>query len=121
MPKANTSKSSNTMDQSLLVITDGSKRVLIPRPKTYLAAIEVARRHFPSIRAQEMVLQTDKLAICEDELTDIAAESWETVIGFLSSVLVAERHECSKQRDDAVIPFQTRFTSQSRSQTGVKY
>jgi hypothetical protein len=88
-----------------------------------------------------MVLQTDKLAICEDELTDIAAESWETVIGFLSSVLVAERHECSKQRDDAVIPcalssstcaspradtyriqtVQTRFTSQSRSQTGVKY
>jgi hypothetical protein len=46
---------------------------------------------------EDMIFQTDQLAICDKELPDITPEAWETVVGFVSSVLVAERHECSKE------------------------
>ncbi|KAJ7828776.1 hypothetical protein B0H14DRAFT_2452256 [Mycena olivaceomarginata] len=85
------------MDQTHLVLTDGTKRVLVPRPKTYDLAIDAARRHFPSIKVQDIILQTDQLPICGEELTDIAPESWETLVDSLSSVVVAERQEPSEK------------------------
>ncbi|KAJ7187725.1 hypothetical protein GGX14DRAFT_547135 [Mycena pura] len=97
MPKAvKTSTTRDNPQDSLLVLTDGRKRVLIPRPKTYRAAVDTARRHFPSIRADDMIFQTDQLSICSQVMTDIAPESWETVIGLIYSVSVVERHECAE-------------------------
>jgi hypothetical protein len=44
-----------------------------------------------------MILQTDQLPICDEELTDIAPESWETLVDSLSSVVVAQRQEPSEK------------------------
>ncbi|KAJ7762959.1 hypothetical protein B0H16DRAFT_1311466, partial [Mycena metata] len=67
----------------------GTKRVLIPHPKSYKAAVDAARRHFPAIKAEDMVFQTKDLAICDDELIDIAPESWDLVIDLITSILHA--------------------------------
>ncbi|KAJ6459127.1 hypothetical protein C8R47DRAFT_1328041 [Mycena vitilis] len=93
MPKAKPSKTRAAEQELLLVLTDGHKRVLVPRPKTYKAAIDTARRHFPSIKAENVVFQPDQLAICDEEMTDIVTESWEAVVGLISSVSIVERRE----------------------------
>ncbi|KAJ7887079.1 hypothetical protein B0H14DRAFT_2563031 [Mycena olivaceomarginata] len=111
MPKAKRSKRPAQMDQTHLVLTDGTKRVLVPRPKTYNLAIDAARRHFLSIKVQDITLQTDQLPICDEELTDIAAESWETLVDSLSLVIVAERQEPS-EKEDRVRAHATRTTKE---------
>ncbi|KAJ7662696.1 hypothetical protein DFH06DRAFT_1088290 [Mycena polygramma] len=107
MPKATPSKTRDTEQDSLIVFTDGQKRVLALRPKTYKAAVDAARRHFPSIRAEDIVFQTDELAVCKDKMTDILPESWEAVVGVISSVSVAERREPTKQ----VVPIPVDLTA----------
>ncbi|KAJ7138842.1 hypothetical protein C8R46DRAFT_1200928 [Mycena filopes] len=94
MPKA---KPATQKAQTLLILSNGAKRVLIPRPKTYKAAIDAARRHFPAITADDMVLQTNDLGICDGELIDIASESWELVVDSMTSVSVISRHECPEE------------------------
>ncbi|KAJ7493848.1 hypothetical protein FB451DRAFT_1360535 [Mycena latifolia] len=94
MPKVRTSTRSSKQSQALIVLTDGQKRILIPRPKTYEAAIDAVRIHFPQFARNRAKLQTDQLDICEEELTDIAPESWESVVELVSSVFIAQTHEC---------------------------
>ncbi|KAJ7097360.1 hypothetical protein C8R44DRAFT_812147 [Mycena epipterygia] len=99
MPKAKTSTraSASQKSQDLLILTDGKKHILIPRPKTYNAALDAVRRHFPKINQDRVKLQsvqTDQVEICDGELTEIAAESWETVVELVSSVFVAETPQC---------------------------
>ncbi|KAJ6549872.1 hypothetical protein B0H19DRAFT_1264764 [Mycena capillaripes] len=87
MPKAKASTAHQNPQEPLLVLTDGRKRVLILRPKTYKAAVETAHRHFPSIKTMDMVFQTSQLAICQEEMTDISPESWDAVVHLVSSVM----------------------------------
>ncbi|KAJ7142822.1 hypothetical protein C8R44DRAFT_846629 [Mycena epipterygia] len=87
MPKVKTPTASKTTQSSFFVLTDGKKRVLIPRPKTYQAVTAAARRYFPQIQAP-FSLQTDELDVCGGELTDISPDIWEMAIEMLSSVLV---------------------------------
>ncbi|KAJ6461104.1 hypothetical protein C8R45DRAFT_538584 [Mycena sanguinolenta] len=101
MPKA---KTSSAPQESLLVLTDGRKRVLIIRPKTHKAAVDTARRQFPSIKAEDLVFQTDQLDICGRRMTDISPESWDAVVPQISSVLVVERHECPREATPALMP-----------------
>ncbi|KAJ6461105.1 hypothetical protein C8R45DRAFT_1029194 [Mycena sanguinolenta] len=101
MPKA---KTSTTPQESLLVLTDGRKRVIILRPTTHKAAVDTARRHFPSIKAKDLVFQTDQLDICARRMTDISPESWDAVVPRISSALVVERHECLKEVTPALMP-----------------
>ncbi|KAJ7177128.1 hypothetical protein C8R46DRAFT_1188738 [Mycena filopes] len=104
MPKAKPAAPRAThKDQTLLILSNGVKRVLIPRPKTHKAAIDAARRHFPAIKAEDMVLQTKELEICEGELVDIAPESWELMVDSMTSISVVERHECP-QENKPVVP-----------------
>ncbi|KAJ7177189.1 hypothetical protein C8R46DRAFT_989342 [Mycena filopes] len=118
MPKAKpASARAPQKDQTLLRLLNGEKRVLIPRPKTYKAAIEAAHRHFPAIKAEDMVLQTKDLDICEGELYDIASESWELMVDSLTSISVIERHECPQ--DDEPVALDAPASSAS-SEVGVK-
>ncbi|KAJ7762938.1 hypothetical protein B0H16DRAFT_1368503 [Mycena metata] len=104
MPKAAASKPAAHKEQAaLLILSNGTKRVLIPRPKSYKAAVDAARRHFPAIKAEDIVFQTKDLAICDGELLDIAPESWELVIDSIKAISVVERHECP-QGSSPVIP-----------------
>ncbi|KAJ7138822.1 hypothetical protein C8R46DRAFT_603970 [Mycena filopes] len=104
MPKAKPATPRATQkDQPLLILKNGVKRVLIPRPKTHKAAMDAARRHFPAIKADEMVLQTKELEICQGELVDIAPESWELMVDSMTSISVIERHECP-QENKPVVP-----------------
>ncbi|KAJ7616764.1 hypothetical protein DFH06DRAFT_105740 [Mycena polygramma] len=91
MPKAKPS----TTENQYMVLTDGRRRVLVLRPKTYKAAVETARRHFPSIREEDLIFQTDELAICDGKMTEIAAESW-NMVDLLSLVVVTERQTLRK-------------------------
>ncbi|KAJ7893263.1 hypothetical protein B0H13DRAFT_2276648 [Mycena leptocephala] len=104
MPKAKTVTRAGQQAEALLVLKCGTKGVIVPRPKTHKAAIDVARRHFPSIKEQNMILQTDQLAICNNNLMDIAPESWETVVDLVSTIIVVERHECTQAIPVAPVP-----------------
>ncbi|KAJ6465976.1 hypothetical protein DFH09DRAFT_1486115 [Mycena vulgaris] len=64
---------------TFFVLTDGKKRVLIPRPKTY------------------------QLDICGGELTDISPDIWETAVEMLSSVLVKEEEKESVPINTTVV------------------
>ncbi|KAJ7177172.1 hypothetical protein C8R46DRAFT_889544 [Mycena filopes] len=98
MPKAKPATPSATQkDQPLLILKNGVKRVLIPRPKTHKAAIVAARRHFPAIKADDMVFQTKELDICEGELVDIAPESWELMVD--SMTLSSSSRDTSARRN----------------------
>ncbi|KAJ7027306.1 hypothetical protein C8F04DRAFT_1222918 [Mycena alexandri] len=88
-----------------LVFTNGTKHVLVFPPKTYQAAVHTARRHFPDIKEEDLILQTDELAAVDNRLTDIAPEIWESVVDSLSSVSVTERHACG--RSDPVVRHKT--------------
>ncbi|KAJ7092302.1 hypothetical protein B0H15DRAFT_833419 [Mycena belliarum] len=94
MPKVKPTTVTRSSKQTLFVLTDGKKRVLIPRPKTHKAAMDAVQVHFPQTGHNTSKLQTDQLEICDGEMTDITPESWETVIELVSSVFVARAHEC---------------------------
>ncbi|KAJ7238007.1 hypothetical protein C8J57DRAFT_1528995 [Mycena rebaudengoi] len=97
MSKVESSESETTPNPSLLVLTDGNKRVLITRPKTYAAAVDMVHQHFPRSPRPLVRLQTDQLDICDGELTDITSSIWETAMQSVSSVFVlleTSRHIC---------------------------
>ncbi|KAJ7762917.1 hypothetical protein B0H16DRAFT_502318 [Mycena metata] len=88
-----------------LIFTNKAKRVLAFRPKTYQAAVHTARKHFPDIKEEDFIFQTDELAAVDNTLTDIAPEIWESVVDSLSSVSVMERH--TRGRSDPVVRLKT--------------
>ncbi|KAJ7762975.1 hypothetical protein B0H16DRAFT_1368537 [Mycena metata] len=94
MPKAKAS--ARSIEKNLLVLTDGTKRVIIPRPKTYKAAADIAHRHFPAMRREDLVFQTDELEVCREQLSEITPESWETVVDWLSLITVTEKQKSTK-------------------------
>ncbi|KAJ7138854.1 hypothetical protein C8R46DRAFT_1234099 [Mycena filopes] len=119
MPKAKPAAPRAThKDQTLLILSNGVKRVLIPRPKTHKAPIDAARRHFPAIKAEDMVLQTKELEICEGELVDIAPESWELMVDSMTSISVVERHECPQENKPIVPRTSTVVTPAPRPSPG---
>ncbi|KAJ7118103.1 hypothetical protein C8R44DRAFT_878737 [Mycena epipterygia] len=90
MPKVKTFPASTTpkpRQSSFFVVTDGKKRVLIPRPKTYQAATAAALRHFPHMDGL-VTFQTDELDVCAGQFTDISPDIWELAIETISSVLI---------------------------------
>ncbi|KAJ7177113.1 hypothetical protein C8R46DRAFT_1346984 [Mycena filopes] len=101
MPKAKPA-TALAKEQTLLIISNGDKSAFIPRPKNHKAAIDAARRHFPAIRADDMVLQTNDLEMCNGKLIDIPSESWELIVDLLTTVSVIERHECP-EKDKIVV------------------
>ncbi|KAJ7463633.1 hypothetical protein FB451DRAFT_1352919 [Mycena latifolia] len=90
MPKVKPPTPSKSTESPFFVLTDGKKRVLVPRPKTYKTATATARRHFPQM-AFPVLLQTDELDVCGGELTDISPEIWEIAVDVLFTVLVKEQ------------------------------
>ncbi|KAJ7227693.1 hypothetical protein C8J57DRAFT_1534950 [Mycena rebaudengoi] len=97
MSKVESSGSEAAPNPSLLVLTDGNKRVLITRPKTYAAAVDMVHQHFPRSPRPLVRLQTDQLDICNGEHTDITSSIWETAMQSVSSVFVlleTSRHIC---------------------------
>ncbi|KAJ6470701.1 hypothetical protein DFH09DRAFT_1477427 [Mycena vulgaris] len=108
MPKVKPPTAAKSQSTSF-VLTDGKKRVLIPRPKTYQvreqfkrAATAAASRYFPKILAP-FTLQTNELDICGGELTDISPDIWETAVEMLSSVLVKEEEKESVPINTTVV------------------
>ncbi|KAJ7757210.1 hypothetical protein DFH07DRAFT_958799 [Mycena maculata] len=91
MPKVKTASTASTAHKShqssFFVFTDGKKRVLTPRPKTYTAATATALRHFPHMKGL-LTLQTDELDVCAGQFTDISPDIWEMAVETISSVLV---------------------------------
>ncbi|KAF7377938.1 hypothetical protein MSAN_00217700 [Mycena sanguinolenta] len=113
MAKTKTSTVHEGPQESLFVLTDGRKRVLVIRPKTHKAAVDTARRHFPWIKAEDLIFQTDQLEICNRTMTDISPESWEAVVPQVSSVFVVERHGVHQGGDASPRTNATHATDQS--------
>ncbi|KAJ7466257.1 hypothetical protein B0H11DRAFT_2174970 [Mycena galericulata] len=89
MPKAkpSTTPAPKSRNSTFFVLTDGAKRLLVPRSKTYQDATATARRHFPKILTR-ITFHTSELDICAGELTEISPEIWDMAIDSLSSVLI---------------------------------
>ncbi|KAG2104640.1 uncharacterized protein F5147DRAFT_638220 [Suillus discolor] len=92
MPKVSKKKASGAdvakPIPKLLVLKHGQKRVMVNRHKSYNVMLDNACKHFPTIPRNAMTFQTNQLDICEGQLVDITAETWDNVIESLTSVEV---------------------------------
>ncbi|KAK7693274.1 hypothetical protein QCA50_002841 [Cerrena zonata] len=93
---------SHSLQGKLVVFADASntRRVLLPLPNTYNAALELAHRHFPLIDFETIALQTDELEICRGERVYITAESWEQVVLHVSRLHVVSNPDADASMDD---------------------
>ncbi|KAG1893681.1 uncharacterized protein F5891DRAFT_962575 [Suillus fuscotomentosus] len=55
--------------------------------------LDAACRHFPSIPRNEVMLQTNRLAVCDGLYAEITAEVWDDILHLLHSVEVTRRVE----------------------------
>ncbi|KAL0065792.1 hypothetical protein AAF712_007280 [Marasmius tenuissimus] len=86
-------------DVLIVVPSDGSARAkLIPRPATYLDAINLIQKHFQICCGNVVVLETDELKICGGEMLEITEDVWGVVKDDLAKLYFDERP--AKKRDD---------------------
>ncbi|KAG1853277.1 hypothetical protein C8R48DRAFT_343061 [Suillus tomentosus] len=76
-----------------LVLKHGPDRILVKRQMSYNSMLDAACRHFPSIPRNEVMLQTDRLAVCDGHYAEITAEVWDDILHLLHSVEVTRRVE----------------------------
>ncbi|KAG1841991.1 hypothetical protein C8R48DRAFT_643701 [Suillus tomentosus] len=91
MPKVSRKKAGADVTKpipKLLVLKHGQKRVMVNRHKSYNVMLDNACKHFPTIPRNAMTFQTNQLDICEGQLVNITAETWDKVIESLTSVEV---------------------------------
>ncbi|KAK1233446.1 hypothetical protein PQX77_003398 [Marasmius sp. AFHP31] len=93
MPKASTSKKvKSSLNLLALAPSDGSTRAkLIPRPVSYIDAVNLARKHFKICRGYDVVLETDELDICNGEMLEITEDVWEVIRDNLGRLYFDER------------------------------
>ncbi|TRM59990.1 hypothetical protein BD626DRAFT_506103 [Schizophyllum amplum] len=90
MPKDETNKKNARRVASsggLLVMTNGKKSILVPRPVLYEDALRAATRHFGG-QASHIALQTRDLDICDATFIDISPEAWDLVKADLKALRV---------------------------------
>ncbi|KAL0065789.1 hypothetical protein AAF712_007277 [Marasmius tenuissimus] len=91
MPKASTSKKSS-LNLLALAPSDGSTRAkLIPRPVSYIDAVNLVRKHFKICRGYDVVLETNELDICDGKMLEITEDVWEVVRDNLGKLYFDER------------------------------
>ncbi|KAH7925419.1 hypothetical protein BV22DRAFT_432297 [Leucogyrophana mollusca] len=88
----------------VFVLQQGEKRILVPRPKTYEAAVQAVCKHFPRVPKDSVVLQTDKLDVCEGHAVDIDPELWEEISELISSAIVKDTSSSAPPQESAPSP-----------------
>ncbi|KAG2116996.1 uncharacterized protein F5147DRAFT_810999 [Suillus discolor] len=76
-----------------LVLKHGLKRVMVKRQMSYNSMLDAACRKFPSIPRNEVMLQTNRLAVCDGHYAEITAEIWDDIIPWIHPVEVTRHVE----------------------------
>ncbi|KAF9040224.1 hypothetical protein BDZ89DRAFT_1060643 [Hymenopellis radicata] len=80
-------------DVKFLVVTDGSRRVLLPKKtlsNSFQEAVEIIASYYPSIPKERLVLHTDRLEECEGQPVEVTRESWPYVLPLVHTVSVSQ-------------------------------
>ncbi|KAF4609941.1 hypothetical protein D9613_010306 [Agrocybe pediades] len=79
----------SSVNNTLFLYKYQTKRILARRQPCYQDALCSCRKNFPNIPTEyHITLHTNELDICEGQMTEIAEEMWEDVVGTLKSITV---------------------------------
>ncbi|TFY73469.1 hypothetical protein EWM64_g10543, partial [Hericium alpestre] len=67
------------------------RMILVPRPKTYQAALDLTRKHFKTLAGKEVYFETTQADIAVGQTVELTDDVWEGIIDSLATVEAFER------------------------------